>query len=176
MIEDIRSEYRRYRDLGEKALAQMPDVALNHLPNAEGNSAAMIVRHIGGNFVSRFTDFLTADGEKPDRDRDREFEERGYSRAEMDATWTKGWAVLEKTLAGLTDADFTRTVTIRGQPLTVSAALCRSLAHVAYHVGQLVLLARMNADKPWQSLSIPRGASAAYNAAPSREKHPGRSS
>jgi Protein of unknown function (DUF1572). len=173
MIEDFRGEYRRYRELGERALAQMSDAALNHVPTAEGNSAAMIVRHIGGNFVSRFTDFLTTDGEKPDRDRDREFDEREYSRAEMNAVWVKGWMVLETTLAGLTDAHFTRTVTIRGQPLTVSAALCRSLAHVAYHVGQLVLLARVSADTAWQSLSIPRGASAAYNAAPTREKRPG---
>ena len=173
MIEDIRNEYRRYRELGEKALAQMPDAALNQVPNTEGNSAAMIVRHIGGNLVSRFTDFLTTDGEKPDRDRDREFDERGYSRAEMNAAWTRGWTVLEATLAPLTDADLARTVTIRAQPLTVSAALCRSLAHVAYHVGQLVLLARMHADKPWQSLSIPRGGSTAYNAAPNRERRPG---
>lgn len=172
MIEDFRGEYRRYRLLAEGALAQMPDGALNHVPSPDGNSAAMIVRHVSGNFVSRFTDFLTADGEKPTRDREGEFEERSYTRAEMDAHWAAGWRVVEDALAGLTDADLSRTITIRRQPLTVSAALCRSLAHVAYHVGQIVQLARMTADKPWQSLSIPRGQSAAYNAAPTREKAP----
>jgi uncharacterized damage-inducible protein DinB len=163
LIEDFRVEYERYRALGTKSMAQIDDAALNTIPAAESNSIAMIVRHISGNFASRFTDFLTADGEKSWRDRDTEFEEREYRRAEVDRLWVEGWAVVESQLKALTDADLERTVTIRGQPLTVHAALSRSLAHVAYHVGQIVLLARMHAGGAWKSLSIPRGESAAFN-------------
>ena len=172
MIEDFRSEYERYRLLAEKALAQMPDEALNRVPSREGNSAAMIVRHVSGNLISRFRNYLTEDGEKPDRDRDREFDERPYARSEMLELWTRGWAVLDANVGALTDADLARTVTIRQQPMTVHASLSRSLAHVAYHVGQIVLLAREYADHDWESLSIPRGQSQQYNAAPTREKKP----
>jgi uncharacterized damage-inducible protein DinB len=173
MIDDFRSEYERYRLLAEKALAQMPDEALNRVPSPEGNSAAMIVRHVSGNLISRFRNYLTEDGEKPDRDRDREFDDRPYSRAEMLELWKRGWAVLDENVGPLTDADLARTVTIRQQPMTVHASLCRSLAHVAYHVGQIVLLAREHADREWESLSIPRGQSQQYNASPTREKKPG---
>jgi uncharacterized damage-inducible protein DinB len=172
MIEDFRSEFERYRLLAEKALAQMPDGALNTVPAPDGNSAAMIARHMSGNLVSRFTDFLTTDGEKPARDRDAEFADATYTRAEMDAMWKEGWTVLGDTLAQLRDEDFSRTVTIRQQPLTVHAALCRAVAHQAYHVGQLVLLARMTAEREWQSLSIPKGESQRYNASLDREKKP----
>jgi uncharacterized damage-inducible protein DinB len=166
LIDDFRSEHARYRQLAEKALAQMPEAALNQVPSTDSNSAAMIVRHISGNLISRFTNFLTEDGEKPSRDRDAEFVERPYSRAEIDELLRKGYAVLEDALASLTDDDLARTVTIRQQPLTVHAALSRSLAHVAYHVGQIVLLARTTAAGSWQSLSIPRGQSQQFNAAP----------
>ena len=132
----------------------------------------MIVRHVSGNLVSRFTNFLTEDGEKPDRDRDREFDERPYTRAEMNELWARGWAVLDANVRPLSDDDLARTVTIRQQPMSVHAALCRSLAHVAYHVGQLVLLARTTAEREWESLSIPRGESQQYNAAPTRERKP----
>lgn len=163
LIEDFRGEFQRYRSLGERALGQIPDDALNLVPSPEGNSAAMIMRHVGGNLVSRFTDLLTTDGEKPDRDREREFEIRSYTRAEADSWWTKGWGAVESALAGLRDEDLASTVSIRRQPLSVHAALCRSLAHISYHVGQLVLLARMYSAGPWQSLSIPRGESDAFN-------------
>ena len=169
MIDDFRGEYRRYRVIAERALAQMPDAGLNRVPAPDANSAAMIVRHMSGNLTSRFADFLTTDGEKPTRDRDQEFIERAYTRNEVDVFWLKGWTVLDGTLATLADADLTRTVTIRQQPLTVHAALCRSLAHVVYHVGQIVLLARMEATEPWQSLSIPKSGSAANTAAPNRK-------
>ena len=168
LIDHFRSEHTRYRQLAEKALAQMPDAALNQVPSTDSNSAAMIVRHISGNLISRFTNFLTEDGEKPSRDRDAEFVERPYSRAEIDELLRKGYAVLEDALASLTDDDLARTVTIRQQPLTVHAALSRSLAHAAYHVGQIVLLARTTAAGPWQSLSIPKGQSQQFNAAPRR--------
>jgi uncharacterized damage-inducible protein DinB len=172
VLSDFVDEYRRYRATGERALAQVPDAALDLVPAPDANSVAMLVRHMSGNLASRFTDFLTTDGEKPWRERDAEFETRPYTRAEVDTLWREGWAVLEATLAGLTDADLGATVTIRGQPLTVHSALSRSLAHVAYHVGQLVLLARMHAGEPWRWISIPKGGSDAYNARPDMEKAP----
>ena len=170
LLADFRTEFERYRAIGEKAMAQVPDSALNVVVAPDGNSIAMIVRHVSGNLVSRFTDFLTSDGEKPNRDRDREFEERSYSRDEMNRLWNAGWDVLEKQLATLTDDEASKEVTIRQQPLTVHAALTRSLAHISYHVGQIVLLARMHASGNWQSLSIPKGQSAAYNRKPTLEK------
>ena len=172
MLQDFIDEYTRYRLIGQRALAQMPDAALNHLPAVDGNSAAMIVFHVSGNLTSRFTDFLSADGEKPWRARDEEFSDRSCSRADVDALWAAGWGALERALARLTDADLAGTVTIRQQELTVHAALCRSLAHVSYHVGQIVLLARMLASQPWQYLSIPKGESDAYNANATLEKAP----
>lgn len=174
MIHDFVDEYRRYRLTGERALAQIPDDALDRVSAPDGNSPAMLVRHLSGNLASRFGDFLTSDGEKPWRDREQEFAERSYTRAEMEALWAEGWQVVEATLAGLTEADLARTVTIRGQPWSVHAALCRSLAHAAYHVGQLVLLARQSAGAPWRWISIPKGGSAAYNAAPYLERSPER--
>jgi uncharacterized damage-inducible protein DinB len=173
LIADFRTEYARYRELAEKALAQMPDGELNRVPAADANSAAMVVRHMSGNLVSRFTNFLSEDGEKPNRDRDAEFDEREYTRAEVSAFWARGFAVLDDALVSLTDADLERTVTIRQQPMTVHAALSRSLAHLAYHVGQIVLLARVSVAGPWNSLSIPKGQSAQYSAVPTREKKPG---
>jgi hypothetical protein len=169
-IGDFADEYRRYRGLGEAAMAQVSDEALNHVPSIDGNSIGMIVRHLSGNLISRFTDFLTADGEKPNRDREAEFEPRAYTRAELDALWSEGWAVLEGALAQLDDSRLADVVQIRGVPLSVHAALSRSMAHAAYHVGQIVLLARERADAEWQSLSIPRGQSAAYNLNPTKEK------
>ena len=168
LIADFRAEYARYRQIAEKAMRQMPDVLLNRVPAPDANSAAMIVRHMSGNFVSRFTSFLTEDGEKPNRNRDAEFEERTYTRDEVEELWAKGFAVLDDALAPLGDADLQRTVTIRGQPMTVHAALARSLAHLSYHVGQIVLLARVYATGPWESLSIPKGQSVQYNADPRR--------
>ena len=168
LISDFRSEYARYRQLAEKALAQMPDAELNRVPAPDANSAAMIVRHMSGNLISRFTNFLTEDGEKPNRDRDREFDERPYTRDEVTGLWANGFAALDEALAPLTDADLERPVTIRQQSMTVHAALARSLAHLSYDVGQIVLLARIHAAAPWESLSIPKGQSTQYNAAPSR--------
>ncbi len=172
LIDDIRAEYARYRLLAERAIAQVSDEALNHVPAPDTNSMAMLMRHIAGNFVSRFTDFLTTDGEKPDRDRDREFDEGVYDRADVEAAWKKGWNVLDSELAALTDADLDRTVTIRGQPHTVHEALGRSVAHLAYHVGQMVLLARVHAGSDWKWLTIPKGQSQAYNRSPDRDKVP----
>lgn len=169
-LEAFRSEFRRYRQLGEKALAQVGDDTINRVLVEETNSIAMILRHVGGNLVSRFTDFLTTDGEKPWRNRDSEFQEVAYARSEAETFWREGWTILEETLAQLTPADLDRQVTIRGVALSVHEALARSVAHIAYHVGQIVLLARLAKGAEWDSLSIPRGESDSYNQAPRREK------
>jgi hypothetical protein len=164
LIDDFRSEYARWQKTAEKAIAQMPDDALNHVTSPEWNSVAMLERHVSGNLVSRFTNYLTEDGEKPDRDRDAEFVERPYTRAEVDEMMRRGFGVVDATLASLTDDDVTRTVSVRGEAMTVHAALARSLAHIANHMGQIVLLAKMSAGGAWHSLSIPRGQSKAFNA------------
>lgn len=173
-VKDFIDEYARYRAMGEKAMEQVSDDALNRVIVPNGNSIAMLVRHMGGNLVSRFTDFLTADGEKPWRNRDDEFAEGEYSRAVVDEAWTTGWNVLEAELKKLTDDDLERLVTIRNQELSVHAALSRSLAHVSMHVGQIILLARMLASHEWRWISIPKGQSQQYNQNPTLEKGPAR--
>ncbi|MFZ1684626.1 MAG: DUF1572 family protein [Candidatus Zixiibacteriota bacterium] len=172
MINEIRSEFERYRLTGEKALKQVSDDDLNRIVGGGNNSIAMIVRHVGGNLASRFTDFLTTDGEKPWRDRDAEFEDRSYTRAEVMEWWEKGWGVLLGELAKLTDDDMGKSVSIRGIPLTVSSALARSVTHVAYHVGQIVILARMAKAEQWEWITVPRGGSKEYNLNPTKEKKP----
>jgi hypothetical protein len=173
-VKDFADEYTRYRLIGEKAMAQVSDEGLNQVLAPNGNSIATIVRHIGGNFVSRFTDFLTTDGEKPARDRDDEFSDGQFTRAQVDSAWKTGWTVLESTLAELTEDDLLHTVTIRGTELSVHEALCRSVAHVASHVGQIVLLARIVATDDWKWISIPKGQSKTYNQNPTLEKAPAR--
>lgn len=170
IIQDYLDEYARYKAIGEKALEQMPDAALNRRFGEDGNSAAVIVRHVSGNFLSRFTDFMTADGEKPWRKRDEEFEVRDYTRKETMERWIEGWAVLEKEVGALQDADLGKTVRIRGKELTVNEAIARSLAHVAYHVGQIVVLARINCESEWKWITIPRGKSEQYNQNPINER------
>jgi hypothetical protein len=172
LVQDFIDEYERYRLTAEKAMAQVTDEGMNRVVAPNGNSIAMLVRHLGGNLASRFTDFLTADGEKPWRNRDDEFADGVYSRAEVDEAWRAGWDVLRRELAALTDADLERQVTIRGQGLTVHAALCRSLAHAAMHVGQIILLARIVATDEWKWISIPKGQSQQYNQNPTLEKRP----
>jgi hypothetical protein len=160
LAKDFLIEFRRYRVLGEKAMAQVSDDALNHVPVADGNSIAMIARHIGGNLVSRFTDFLGSDGEKPWRNRDGEFADGTLPRADVDRIWKSGFDLVDQELGALPDEALTRTVALRGASLTVHEALCRSIAHTASHVGQIVLLAKIAAGSDWQSLSIPKGQSA----------------
>ena len=173
VIRDFVDEYARYRRLGEKAIQQVPDESLNSILGADTNSIAMIMRHISGNLLSRFTDFLTSDGEKPWRNREAEFEETQYSWEEVQRLWSEGWGVLESQLSQLSDDQLQALVYIRGEAWTVHGALCRSLAHVSYHVGQIVLLARILNDGNWQSLSIPRGQSLAYNKTPTKDRKPG---
>jgi uncharacterized damage-inducible protein DinB len=166
LLEAIEEEYRRYRALAEAAIRQLGPDDLDRKPVPEANSVAILVWHLSGNLKSRFTEFLTSDGEKPWRKRDEEFEERRVSHDELLAKWNEGWEVLLATLAALSDDDLGASVTIRGQALTVREALMRSLAHASYHVGQMVLIARALRGSAWSFLSIPPGGSAAYNAAP----------
>ena len=172
MIKDFVDEYARYRRIGEKAIQQVSDEALNEVLGADNNSIAIIVRHISGNLLSRFTDFLNSDGEKPWRDRDSEFQDAHYDRRDVELMWAEGWGVLESELSKLGDEHLQQHIYIRGQAWTVHDALCRSLAHVSYHIGQIVLLARILNDGKWQWITIPKGESREYNMNPSKEKGP----
>lgn len=170
LIKSIEAEYRRYKALAEAALQQVPDASLSQPGQTGGNSLAVICWHVSGNLQSRFTDFLTSDGEKPWRQREEEFAARVVSRAALLAKLNQGWDVLFATLDALTDSDLPKSVVIRGQNLAVHEALHRSLTHTSYHVGQIVYLARSICGDKWQYLSIPPGGSAAYNTNPSLEK------
>lgn len=172
MLKDLSDEYARYRRIGEKAIKQVSDDALNEVLRPDNNSIAMIVRHISGNLLSRFTDFQNSDGEKPWRNRDSEFEETNYDRRDVEQMWAEGWEMLESALSGLTDEDLQRNVYIRGRAWTIHAALCRSLAHVSYHVGQIVFSARILNGGSWEWISIPKGKSREYNRNPTKEKKP----
>jgi hypothetical protein len=169
-IISLTDEYGRYKKLAEGALAQVPDAQLSEPGPGNGNSLAQICWHLSGNLQSRFSDFLTSDGEKPWRNREEEFDNRTVSRAELMTKWDGGWKVLLDTLDSLSDADLDRSVTIRGTSLTVYDALFRSLAHASYHVGQIVYIAHYFVGAHWKYLTIPPGGSAAYNAAPVFEK------
>jgi uncharacterized damage-inducible protein DinB len=169
-IDSIRAEYLRYKTLAEAAIDQLSDDELSTPAPNGGNSIATMAWHVSGNLKSRFTDFLTTDGEKPWRQREEEFAARTVNRSELLTKWNEGWNVLIGTLATLTDKQLTKTVTIRQQPLLVHEALHRSLAHSSYHVGQIVYAARAMRGKDWKYLSIPPGQSAAYNQAPTSEK------
>lgn len=157
-LASIVKTYRTYKDMGERAIAQVPsDDDLNRQLGPESNSIAIIVKHLGGNLRSRFRDFLTADGEKPDRNRDAEFEnETSASRAEILRWWQSGWDVALPSIESLKADDLTRTITIRGEKLLVVEALNRSITHAAYHVGQIVYLARHFVSDDWKTLSIPK--------------------
>ncbi len=170
ILSSFEIEFDRYRSKAEDAFAQLEDRELNLLSAPGGNSIAILVWHLSGNFESRFTEFLTTDGEKPWRRREEEFRARTVTRAELLEKWARGWAVLDEALAGLTDADLSREVRIRGVPLTVADALTRGLAHVGYHVGQIILLARNIRGEAWRFLSIPPGGSEAYNRNPTLER------
>jgi uncharacterized damage-inducible protein DinB len=170
IIESIKSEFLRYKNLTEGAITQIDDEVLYQIFGEEGNSIAIIMNHLSGNLISRFTDFFTSDGEKPWRHRDKEFDEIEVSRDELVRRWNQGWSVLWGQLEGLTDNQAQSLITIRGMKLTVIEALHRSLAHYSYHVGQIVFIAKYNLGKNWRSLSIPRGKSEIYNENPGKEK------
>ena len=166
VMSSITAEYRRYKALGEAAIAQLSDAELARPSVGDSNSIVVIVRHIAGNLRSRFVEFRTTDGEKPWRNRDEEFEDRVLTREELLAAWASGWEILFAVLDGLTDDDLHETVTIRGHSLSIHEALHRSLAHTSYHVGQIVHIAKSIRGADWRSLSIPRGQSAAYSQNP----------
>ncbi len=170
VVGSIEGEYRRYKALGESAMAQLSESELAVAGSGESNSVATIAWHIAGNLASRFTDFLTTDGEKSWRERDNEFLPRTPSREKLTAHWEKGWEMLFETLKTLSDSDLVRLITIRGVALPVHAALHRSLAHTAYHIGQIVYVAKSIRGPVWESLSIPPGGSEAYNKNPDRER------
>jgi hypothetical protein len=164
-LEETRAQLHKLKEMTEKALAQVRDEDLFAQIDPENNSLAMLVQHLAGNLRSRWTDFLTADGEKPDRDRDSEFiVEEGTTRAALLESWEDGWRCVFHALEGLTEEDLTRTVLIRAEPHSVIKAINRQLGHTAYHVGQMVLLARHFAGEGWQTLSVPRGGTREFNA------------
>jgi uncharacterized damage-inducible protein DinB len=163
-LEDALAVFRKYKKLAEDALAQLEDEEFFAQVGAESNSIAVIVKHLAGNMRSRWSDFLTTDGEKPDRDRDAEFRlEAGTTRAEVIEWWETGWRYVFEAVEPLNPSDLSRTVTIRDEPHTVVKAINRQSTHYAYHIGQIVLLAKHFKSGDWKSLSIAPGASEAFN-------------
>jgi len=160
-LENSIGVFNNYRALAEKSFAQLKeDKEYHSLLDKESNSVAIIMKHMAGNMISRWTDFLTTDGEKPNRNRDGEFLEGKESKEELIRYWNKGWEVFMNTLNSLKEEDLMKTVTIRGEGLTVAQALNRQTAHYAYHIGQIVFLAKQIKSDDWNSLSIPKNKSA----------------
>ena len=155
-LKDSLDVFRQCKRLGEKAMAQCADDALFRTLDPESNSIAIIVKHMAGNMRSRWTDFLTTDGEKPDRNRDSEFLEPPATRESLMASWDEGWGLVFAAIEPLTETDLGRTVTIRGEAHSVMQAINRQIAHYASHVGQIVLLAKHFAGEDWKTLSIPK--------------------
>lgn len=162
-LEDAIEVFRYYKKLAERAMEQVTDEQLFETLDHEANSIAVIVKHMVGNMRSRWTDFLTTDGEKPTRNRDGEFVEPPATRAALMAEWDSGWDCLFRAIEPLTDADLGKTITIRGETHSAMQAINRQLAHYPHHVGQIVLLAKHSACDRWQSLSVPRNKSAEFN-------------
>jgi uncharacterized damage-inducible protein DinB len=162
-LESAGKKFQEYKVLGDKTIAQVSEAQLHAQPNAASNSIAMIIQHLSGNMQSRWTNFLTEDGEKPSRNRDAEFEPQALSKEDLLQLWNKGWAVLFQTFQSLNENDLLKTVTIRSQPLNVVDAINRQLTHASYHVGQLVVLAKWQLAERWQNLSVPKDASQQFN-------------
>lgn len=157
---------RYYKDLAERCFTQLEDDDFHFMPNAASNSIAVIIQHMSGNMLSRWSQFLETDGEKEWRNRNAEFGQQAHTRAQLMEIWQKGWDRYLQTLESLQESDLLKTVTIRKEPLTVIDAINRQLAHYPYHVGQIVYIGRLIKDKKWSNLSIPPGASQAYNDQP----------
>ena len=160
---DALTSFRNYKKLAERAIEQVSDEEFFATIDGEANSIALIVKHIAGNLRSRWRDFLTSDGEKPDRDRDTEFEIIGDSRDGLMKYWEDGWQTLFDAIDPLTPDDFSKTITIRGEPHSVVEAINRQLTHYSYHIGQIVLLAKHFRSTEWKTLSVPRNRSAEFN-------------
>lgn len=163
-LESAKKQFEYYKMLGEKTFSQVSDDKLFWQYNEDSNSIATIVKHLWGNMLSRWTDFLTSDGEKEWRNRDAEFENDIASRDELLEKWNEGWSCLFNALSSLTTADLEKVIYIRNQGHTVVEAINRQLAHYPYHIGQIVFIGKMASEKPWISLSIPKGDSKTFNA------------
>ncbi len=163
-LESLEKQFAYYKMLGDKTFEQLSDDALFFQPNEASNSIAIIVKHLWGNMKSRWTDFLTSDGEKEWRQRDAEFEADIRDRAELLGKWEAGWACLFEALSTMDEENFEQTIYIRNMGHSIAEAFNRQLAHYAYHIGQIVFLGRMIQNEKWKSLSIPKGDSKAYNA------------
>lgn len=171
-LSSVLKQFEYYKMLGDKAMAQVPDEKLFWKANDDSNSIALIVKHLSGNMLSRWTDFLTSDGEKEWRDRDEEFAHPVSDRTELMKEWERGWSCLFEAIKPLTNEDLSKLIYIRNMGHTVTEAINRQLAHYPYHVGQIVFLSKMLCQEPWVSLSIPRGNSQSYNAEKfSKPKH-----
>lgn len=162
-LADAIASFRNYKKLAERAIEQVDDEEFFAAIDAEANSIAVVVKHVAGNLHSRWRDFLTTDGEKPDRNRDAEFEITEESREALMEFWETGWQTLFDNIEPLTEDDFARTITIRGEPHSVVEAINRQLTHYSYHIGQIVLLAKHFRSTDWKTLSVPRNRSAEFN-------------
>lgn len=163
-IDSAKRQFQMYKQLGEKAMGQIDDEQLNWQANEDSNSVAAIVKHLWGNMMSRWTDFLTTDGEKPWRQRDAEFDNGKIDRVAILKMWNEGWQCLFAALDSITDADLERIIYIRNEGHTVLEAINRQISHYSYHVGQIVYVSKLRSSNQWASLSIPRNQSAMYNA------------
>jgi hypothetical protein len=170
-LDSIIKRFREYKGLGEKTFAQLKDDDMHFQPNAESNSIAIIIQHLHGNMLSRWTNFLTEDGEKTWRQRDDEFQPHQYNKEELIARWNEGWKVFLDTLESLKEDDLLKSITIRSQQLNVVDAINRQLAHYSYHVGQIVYLGRWIRSAEWTSLSIPKGESSKFNQDMQQSRH-----
>jgi hypothetical protein len=162
-LDSVQKRLLYYKMLGDKTLDQLTGEQLHWQPPGDPNSIYLVIKHIHGNMLSRWTDFLTSDGEKPTRNRDREFEEDTATKAQVLAMWTAGWDCMMQAIGSLTETDLEKTVYIRSEPHSVVDAINRQVSHIPYHVGQIVYIGKMIQGNNWESLSIPRGQSQQYN-------------
>jgi hypothetical protein len=163
LIEDILKRLVYYKSLGDKTFEQLEENDFFYRPSPESNSIAIIIQHMYGNMMSRFSNFLTEDGEKPWRNRDAEFEANEFTRQDLQDCWQTGWSLVQSVISNLSHEDLDKEITIRGEKLFVYDALLRQLAHYPYHVGQIVLIGKMIKDTAWQNLSVPKGGSNDFN-------------
>jgi len=163
-LKSANRQFKMYKMLADKAIERVDDKGMSWQPDAESNSIHTIMKHMWGNMLSRWTDFLTTDGEKPWRARDAEFEADAYTREEILQKWEEGWTCLFSALDSITDDDLEKIIYIRNEGHTILEAINRQIAHYSYHVGQIVYIAKMQKGAEWESLSIPRNRSVSYNA------------
>jgi len=162
-LDSVKKRFKEYKGLGEKTFDQLNDDEMNFQPNEESNSIAIIIQHLNGNMTSRWSHFLSEDGEKEWRNRDDEFETHQFTKKQLMEKWNEGWKVCLDSLESLTENDLSKIITIRSQPLNVVDAINRQLAHYGYHVGQIVYLGRWIRQADWKSLTIPKNKSNEYN-------------